>query len=492
MKQCTLSVLFLLHLSTAWANDIFVSNAQTLRRNLSTGTTTLSFDLTWSNSWRIEGGADNHDAAWVFIKYRAGNSGWQHLTLKGVDSQPTGAQIDLSADTRGAFIYRSAPGFGTSTFNDIVLVWDDAADNLPKGAVVTLKVFAVEMVYVPEGPFSLGSNGGLTSEFYRVTSEAAQRTPYRVTSAESIPVGTAVGNLYYATSQFSGDQAGPIPAAYPKGYRAFYCMKYEVSQRQYRDFFNTLTATQQDTLGLRIFDAKASQGEVNRNGLAWTAGNEATTTLPDIPMNFVMTATINAYLDWSGLRPMTELEYEKAGRGPVAPVAGERAWGTAANLSARFLLANVDTPNEQVTNARDTIGAGSASYIRTSPANANTNGPLRCGIFAANSQSLRRAEAGASFYGILELSGNLYESIVTVGTLAGRSFVAQHGDGQLTPNGFANEASWTNGGAAQGARGGSYGTGAADMALSSRIYPVINHLAQGVVGFRGVRSYPAN
>ena len=34
------------------------------------------------------------------------------------------------------------------------------------------------------------------------------------------------------------------------------------------------------------------------------------------------------YLDWAGLRPMTELEYEKICRGPSAPVAGEYAWGS--------------------------------------------------------------------------------------------------------------------------------------------------------------------
>ena len=36
------------------------------------------------------------------------------------------------------------------------------------------------------------------------------------------------------------------------------------------------------------------------------------------------------------------------------------------------------------------------------------DGPLRVGIFAANSLNTGRITAGASYYGIMELSGNLW------------------------------------------------------------------------------------
>src|SRR5262249_49455163 len=36
-----------------------------------------------------------------------------------------------------------------------------------------------------------------------------------------------------------------ISSQYPNGYKAFYLMKYEISQEQFKDFFNTLTYTQQ-------------------------------------------------------------------------------------------------------------------------------------------------------------------------------------------------------------------------------------------------------
>jgi len=35
--------------------------------------------------------------------------------------------------------------------------------------------------------------------------------------------------------------SGKLPVEFPKGYAAFYCMKYEINQGQYGDFFSQLT-----------------------------------------------------------------------------------------------------------------------------------------------------------------------------------------------------------------------------------------------------------
>lgn len=35
-----------------------------------------------------------------------------------------------------------------------------------------------------------------------------------------------------------------------------------------------------------------------------------------------------AFADWAGLRPMPELEYAKAARGPQAPIGTEYPWNT--------------------------------------------------------------------------------------------------------------------------------------------------------------------
>ena len=62
--------------------------------------------------------------------------------------------------------------------------------------------------------------------------------------------------------------------------------------------------------------------------------------------NWLSWADVAAYLDWSGLRPMTELEFEKACRGPNAPVAGEYAWGSNAGLVQATSIVNGGLSNE--------------------------------------------------------------------------------------------------------------------------------------------------
>ena len=57
-------------------------------------------------------------------------------------------------------------------------------------------------------------------------------------------------------------------------------------------------------------------------------------------------------------------------------------------------------------------------------------------MFATASST--RAVAGASYYGVMELSGNLWERPVTVGNATGRAFDGANGDGALATNGNAN------------------------------------------------------
>ncbi|HCR53204.1 MAG TPA: hypothetical protein DIW27_02215, partial [Cytophagales bacterium] len=53
---------------------------------------------------------------------------------------------------------------------------------------------------------------------------------------------TLLNSLYDPafSNSMTGNAGYTIPANYPKGFNAFYTMKYEVSQKQYADFFNTL------------------------------------------------------------------------------------------------------------------------------------------------------------------------------------------------------------------------------------------------------------
>ena len=45
---------------------------------------------------------------------------------------------------------------------------------------------------------------------------------------------------------------------------------------------------------------------------------------------------------------MTELEYEKACRGTMAPVADEYAWGTASIAGSAYTLENIGAANEGI------------------------------------------------------------------------------------------------------------------------------------------------
>jgi formylglycine-generating enzyme required for sulfatase activity len=107
--------------------------------------------------------------------------------------------------------------------------------------------------------------------------------------------------------------------------------------------------------------------------------------------------------------------------------------------------------------AVNNIREGSESS-NTTNANANydnqfTLGPVRVGLFATNSSN--RITAGSSYYGVMEMSGNLWEQMITIGNSTGRSFTGIAGNGMLDSNGFATTANWPDY-TGTGLRGGSW------------------------------------
>lgn len=475
----------------AQANNIEVTNVTLTDQNAGAGTTQIQFDLSWENSWRISVGPANYDAAWVFAKYRVNGQAWNHATLAttGFVAAP-GSTVEV-ADNVGAFIYRSADGSGNLSLDNLELRWDYQADGVSSNAVVDIQVFAIEMVYVPQGAFYLGqapTSGSSHPNAFFTRSQVGFLSfynPYEVTSEAAITIGNTAGanQLYYSTLEGTpGDQSGPIPAAFPKGFLDFYCMKYETSQEQWVAFFNTLSSTQRAALDLTGLAGKNSDAEIARNGVSWPDGGNATTTLPNVPVSYVNNNLVMAYLDWAGLRPMTEMEFEKACRGPLNPVSEEYAWGTSNIHATSYTLLNSGLENELIADAGS--GTGNTAYLSTT-----TGGPLRCGIFAASAGLNNREETGGSYYGIMELSGNLYERIISVGNPEGRAFTGNHGDGVITPAGAANVAGWPASDAGIGYRGGSYPNQFEFLQVANRndaanTFPGSNTR----IGFRGVRT----
>jgi formylglycine-generating enzyme required for sulfatase activity len=191
------------------------------------------------------------------------------------------------------------------------------------------------------------------------------------------------------------------------------------------------------------------------------------------------------YLDWSGLRPMTEMEYEKVCRGTVPFVANEYAWGSTTILQATSVALTNGGQGAEVSTAS---GNGLCAY---GSANATTFGPLRCG-FAAGAATTR-VQAGASYYGVMDMSGNVFEQCVGGRSFDYSSFNGLNGDGTITAAGLFNTANWpTAGGGNAGGitRGGSFNSGApGELRLSdrSRMDNNTNQSKQAVVGGRGVR-----
>lgn len=415
-------ILFVVNDETA-ANNITVTNVR-LTDQVNGSHTFVNFDLNWENSWR---NSTNWDAAWVFVKYRVGSGDWFHATLSTNAAQhtvPSGSTISPSSDGKGAFIYRSSEGTGNIDFTDILLRWNYASDLVANNAQVTVKVFAVEMVYIPEGSFSVGD--GVSYNRFHIAGDSL--TSFVITSENAITLNDTISvnpnpASLWATGAFKMG-SGTIPAAFPKGYQAFYVMKYEITQGQYTEFLNTITSLQS---GNRF--TVTTQDRFTISGThPWVR-----TTRPHRACNYISYMDGAAYAAWAGLRPMTELEFEKICRGPETPVAGEYAWG---NTSLDF-LGNVSGTEDGTETITDDMNANANA---TAFSNGDGGyGPLRVGIFAATNNT--RQGSGGSYYGVMELSGNVWESVISADSL-GRGFTGTHGNGVLSNGGSATNSDW--------------------------------------------------
>ncbi len=649
LKSLSIIACLVMLVFAANANNIQVGEVITLSdHNVEEGYMLVRFDVSWENSWRLSSGPSNHDAAWIFIKYRETGGEWQHAWLHNEGhTAPAGSAIDVGLlhvdqeyhetnnPAMGVFVYRSEDGGGDFVLEDVKLRWNYALNGVADDAVLDVRVFAIEMVYIPEEPFYLGSGGGPNPELYKFYKKAPQHAidasqndnivdrafdnntstywhatvagtwlsvdlgpgngrpmngfrwnlgwnshyaprnflvqgshdaiswvtvhtqinatnstgwhhydfvspeafrhyrwviqstwssylprirhidydfaPYLVESEDEIPVGFEhPEGLYYIAHSNAGDANGPIPAEYPKGYRSFYIMKYPVSQKQYVDFLNTITRQQQQVLypamvlwrymgnhtsnivtnrnGVRLVDLTADPlPRVFANHLTASGDQNKDNDGQWIACNFMDYIWAAAFTDWAGLRPYTELEYEKASRGPRDPEPGEYAWGTL-----------------DIERATGVVNSGQANELG-SPAGANANylssvgGPLRVGNFAR--EGTNRVQAGASWYGVMDMSGNVLEIVVTAGNVQGRSFTGNHGNGNLSLTGYSDIPGWPGfnastetitGRAGMGLRGGAWNSADTFLRLSDRQWAALQRASVTDVGFRAARTVPVD
>ena len=179
---------------------------------------------------------------------------------------------------------------------------------------------------------------------------------------------------------------------------------------------------------------------------------------------------------------MSELEFERAARGPYPALAGEYAWGS--------------TSITQATSVSDPGGLTEAAELGANCSygnHASVQGPLRVGSFSY--QKASRWPAGGGFYGAMDLSGNLTERAVTVGNSTGRAFEGKyHGNGSLDATGDANVTTWPGTTASGvGFRGGSWSQASTYARTSDRADAAkITSTSANDQGGRGVRSAPAS
>ena len=391
----------------------------------------VTFDLQWKNSWK---NSRNHDAAWVFVKFESPGQGYVHGQLSGTSHNmrvvrySVKGRVKSSPELTGAFVEPISNYRGNVHWQIDLKLDKQVVNQLPAGAVA--KVYAIEMVYIPQGGFTLGDPDPVAANYSAVFSANDQGQPaglYKVASEDQvIEVGPKSGSLYYFPGrypQYTGDRQGPIPASFPKGVDPYYMMKYEVTQGQYVHFLNSI----KPDLASRLSPHTTEKYYESRGSIRFENGKYKADS-PNRPCNYITWDDGALFADWAGLRPMTELEYVKAARGPATPIAHEFPWNTADKEGlGRF----VDLDDEL---------------------------KLKEGMDEENLTEANRHQYGASYYWVMDLAGSLWEKCVSIGHPLGRAFKGTHGDGVLSADGIVN-ADWPRGINEEGGygyRGGGY------------------------------------
>jgi formylglycine-generating enzyme required for sulfatase activity len=463
---------------------------------------------------------------------------WEHAKL-APSAAPPEAVVEAAPGNDGVLVYRSQPT-PDGEMAPLLLTGVTLACTLPRldldGFSGTLELwpFGLEMVYVPSAAFSLGDPQGPSPRapancFYDSVKTLPGDLTYQVVSEQPIQVGTPRTNpgasalLYYDNDDSLGgfgDQSGPVPAPFPKGFAAFYVMKRQITQGQYADFVNALFCWTPTSYAQVVRYPYEGEGafrftlQVSDDSIFIRAA-----TRPARACNYLSWADGTAFAAWAALRPMSELEYEKACRGPVPAVNDELAWGSTSLVSGLVIMGDEGSQNYVIGNCH--------INTPTSPFHGGDGGlgPVEDDAFAANGvpggagsyssvlimetkpgvpffpQSIvNRQATGLSYYGVAALSGNLWELAVSVGNPEGRAFTGDHGNGYL--DNFGQAPTVTVGGGLSwpgpssygfAFRGGSWYTGASRGMVAARQF---GSGAPGYyyrcfdIGFRAARTAP--
>lgn len=498
------------------ANNLSVNNVTLGSRDLTANTVAVKFDVSWENSWRNK---INHDAVWLTVRLYnpnnlPANKKLCQMTVAGVSptgfsaGNQTGLEMYIPADKRGVFLRRSEnanPNAVTTQGAQVSI--DYSSCGFAASDQIMASVNGIEMVLIPQGSFYAGDNGSSTAALVQ---GSADSEPWFINSESALTVADPVNGGYrYVSANNPGESATGssfnVPAAFPKGYKAFYVMKYEITEGDWVDFINSLPAAARSHHDLTDGSHKNSDTVVARNTIACSGSPiSCSTQRPSRALGYLSWMDLTAYLDWAALRPITELEFEKISRGPVLPVNGEYAWGSTDIVAAANLSGSQEDGTEEVTtaSANANFGNGSLTGGDASLGAEHQKGPIRSGAFSGGSST--RISSGSSYYGVMEMSGNLKEWAVTIGNNDGRNYTGNNGNGNLSLasgyEGNADVEAWPGLGAdpsrgvttaaGAGLRGGSWADGSDRLRISDRQEAALETTqALNTYGGRGARTY---
>lgn len=537
-------------------------------------TAIIKFDISWDNSWKDN---ENWDAAWVFVKfYDVSECKWGHAWLcddagtygvgdeNGHPARMTmeksyiGAAVNGS-ETReqrnvGCFLFNKnetegdgdwytfqygptsyGKNYNQSPINASNCHWravNEAIASQAKPYTVTGSTIK-EGVLIGVGTYNGTDYGGVYYNGYlscfsaAMTANKGNNTYNAMSEAPSHGVSvrmywtgsTDCNNMYWCSGNYGLNHRNQmaywtqLPEAYPLGYKAFYCMKTEVSQWLYTEFLNTIPFLAEgysddehprfpDKFGVNRFNIKRTSEKyiIDANN------DDEDSQASDgkwIAVNWMSWQDLEAFADWAGLRPMTELEFEKACRGPypyMPAVKNEYAWGT-----TNIFIPSKSAPYSNKNQRSEVIADNSESGSPVTPnclyygANANytaIDGPTVTGQFARSSST--RQAAGATYYGVLDMSGNVWEICMSVYMNSSNSNPSHtfryndHGDGELKDDGTCVGNAFLStayNGQCYGLRGGGWETTATkQLTISNRQNAVNGAGRTKSTGFRCVRS----
>lgn len=447
------------------ANNLRVSNVSFTNNNPVTQTVGIRFTLFWENSWRD---SINWDAAWVIAKYKNPSNGiWGHVKMNitgATNGTGISANVQVYSDSVGAFIYRNTLSSGNFTDTNIVIYWKYGSVGLSSLNNVEIRVFGYEMVYIPEGqfqcPHNLNYNNNVWSSSIVAPNPRGPRMRILGTTATYPTINDSIirvelASRYEATWPGGVTHVNPVNLflfninkngidynndsildnnSFPTGYFPFYIEKHERTEQSYSDFLNTLTSTQIGNIGI-------AGSTISLSGLNYYAS------APNRACNFATDQRLFSLGDWSGLRPMTLFEFEKAQRGPISPDFDPNFRSSEWISDNTIELTNYYN-NE---NGTDTLPNSTIIYYGSDPYSSPyvstfsglgyrlspTKFFVRAGQFARSNTT--RYSGNMSYYGVCDLIGNAGDPYISPRT---QNFNSQNGNGELSVNGNTDITSW--------------------------------------------------